>query len=255
MAQSQALIHTLKLALRESRITYADVALHLQMSEANVKRLFSSQSFTLQRLEAICELMHMELSDLLELHEASRKRIIHLTEEQEHELVSDSKLLLVAISVRNHLGLEEITRRYLISDTECIHYLARLDRLKIIDLLPGSRIRLLIDDNFSWLPNGPIENFYQTQIQEQFLKSRFKGDLDCRLFQFGLLGEQSALILIQKLQALAEEFNQMHRRDLKLRIDHRHNISLLLAMRPWDFDVFKPLLRSQPRAGVLRSER
>ncbi len=255
MAQTQALIRTLKQALRRSRITYADIAAHLHMSEANVKRLFSSQAFTLQRLEAICGLMQMELGELFELHEAIRKRIIHLTEEQEQELVSDSKLLLVAISVRNHLGFKEITERYLISETECIQYLARLDRLKIIDLLPGNRIRLLIDDNFSWLPNGPIENFYQTQIQGQFLKSRFKGELDCRLFQFGLLGDQSAALFIQKLHALAQEFTELHRQDLNLQLEHRHNIGLLLAMRPWEFDVFKPLIRSQPHKKLGRYNR
>ncbi len=254
MAQSQAIIHTLKQTLRKSRVTYADIAKHLGMSEANVKRLFSSQSFSLQRLEAICGLIQMELSDLFELHEAERKRIMNLTEEQEQELVSDSKLLLGATSVRNHLGFEEITARYFISETECIQCLARLDRLKIIDLLPGNRIRLLIDDNFSWLPNGPIEKFYQKQIQGQFLKSRFKGEFDCRLFQFGLLGDQSANLLIKKLHTLAEEFNALHRQDLKLQIDHRHNIGLLLAMRPWHLDAFKPLIRSEPSYDMKASE-
>lgn len=247
MTQTTALIHTLKKALRKARVTYAEIARHLDMSEANVKRLFATQSFTLHRLEAICELMQMELGDLFELHDQSRQRITHLTHEQEQEMVSDAKLLLVAVSVRNHLGFDDIIKRYNISEIECIQCLARLDRLKVIDLLPGNRIRLLVDENFSWLPDGPIERFYQQQIQQPFLKSRFSKDLECRLFKFGLLGENSSQVMIKKLQGLAQEFTELHRHDLDLPIDRRYNMGLLIAMRPWEFEMFKPLVSKERR--------
>ena len=53
MAQSEALIETLKLALKSHRLTYAEVARRLGMSEANVKRMFASRRFTLKRLEDV----------------------------------------------------------------------------------------------------------------------------------------------------------------------------------------------------------
>ena len=52
MAQTTALIETLKQALKSRRLTYAEVARRLEMSEANVKRMFASRRFTLDRLEA-----------------------------------------------------------------------------------------------------------------------------------------------------------------------------------------------------------
>ena len=78
MAQSRQLVQTLKRALRTAQITYADIARHLDMSEANVKRLFATHSFTLQRIESICELMHMDLADLFNLLESERQRIQRL---------------------------------------------------------------------------------------------------------------------------------------------------------------------------------
>ncbi len=242
MDQTKALIKTLKQVLKESAYTYADVAKQLGMSEANVKRLFATQRFTLQRLEQICELVQMELSDLFELYNESRQRISSLSLEQEKQLVSDAKLLLVAVSVRNHLSFEDIITHYQISETECIHYLAQLDRLKIIDLLPGNRIKLLIDENFNWLPHGPIEIFFQQQIQSQFLKANFNKEQDCRLFQFALLGDTSTQIMLNKIRGLAQEFTELHRQDLKLPLNKRYNQGLLIAMRPWDLDVFKPLM-------------
>ncbi len=241
MAQSNALIDTLKKALKSQRLTYADVAGHLNMSEANIKRMFASRRFSLDRLEAICALMQMELSDLFQLYEESRQRIKRLSEQQEKELVANEKLLLVAVCVRNRLSFKEIIDNYQISESECIRYLAKLDKLKIIDLLPDNRIKLRIDDGFSWIKNGPIEAFYERQIQSQFLHSRFNGTYEERKFLFALLSESSIQVVLKKINALAIEFAELHGQDSALSLDKRHSIGLMLAMRPWELQVFQPL--------------
>ena len=249
MTQTTALIDTLKKALKTHQLTYADIARQLSMSEANIKRLFASQRFSLQRLEEICQLMQMELSDLFVLYDESRQRISQLTRQQEKELVANEKLLLVAVSVRNRLGFDDIVNNYNISETECIRFLATLDKLKIIDLLPGNRIKLRIDDGFSWLKNGPIEQFFETRIQSQFLKSRFTGDCEQRTFLFGLLGDSSTQVLIKKMKNLASEFNELHRQDASLPLEKRHNIGLFMALRPWELEAFQPLQRNSSQAA------
>ena len=245
MAQTAELVKTLKTALKGHHLTYADIARKLNMSEANIKRLFASRRITLERLEAICHLMEMELTDLFRLYEESRQRINHLTVKQEQELVRDEKLLLVAVSVRNQLTFEEILSNYHISEPECIRCLAKLDKLMIIDLLPLNRIKLRISDDFSWLPNGPIEQFFEKQIQNQFLKSKFNGEMEKRLFVFGLLSDASAQVVLNKLQSLAKEFADLHRQDAHLPLDKRHNIGLMLTMRPWELEVFQPLRKRE----------
>jgi len=207
--------------------------------------MFASKRFSLDRLEEICQLMQMELSDLFLLYEESRQRITQLTKEQEQELVKDSRLLLVAVSVRNRLSFEEITCNYQLKETECIQALAKLDRLKIIDLLQGNRIKLRIDEDFRWLPNGPIERFFEKQVQSHFLTSGFQGEQKQRLFLFGLLSDASAEVMNNKLQSLAKEFGELHRQDARLPIDKRSNFGLLLAMRRWELEAFKPLRRSE----------
>ena len=241
MPQSIALVQTLKRALRAERITYADIAAHLEMSEANVKRLFATQSFTLQRLESICEMMKMDLADLFGLLESERRRIRRLTWQQEQELVADIGLMLVAVSVRNQMDFAEIVDRYRLSETETLRHLAHLDRLGIIELLPGNRIKLLIDDYFEWIPDGPIERFYQQQIQQPFLDAAFDSDVELRQFQFGLLGENSCRSLIRRLRDLAREFTDLHRADAQLPLNQRYNMGLLIALRPWELGVFKEL--------------
>ena len=66
MAQINPLLKTLKKALKAHGLTYLKIAEALELSEASVKRLFAEQTISLQRLEQICQLMEMEISDLVQ---------------------------------------------------------------------------------------------------------------------------------------------------------------------------------------------
>lgn len=250
MAQTEALVETLKRLLRQHRLTYADVGRALGMSEANIKRQFASRRFTLDRVEAICRVMDLELTDLFRYYEASRQRITQLTLEQEEELVRDVKLLLVAVSVRNHLTYEDILNHFQLTPAECVRCLARLDRLKIIDLLPNNRIRLRVAEDFRWLPGGPIERFFERQLQAQFLNARFSGEHSQRLFLFGLLGEGSLQTLLARIRALEKEFTELLRSDARLPFDQRRSVGFMLALRPWRVGMFQALAKD--RAGARR---
>ncbi len=84
MAQTSAIVSELKRQLRSHGLTYQDVADALDLSEASVKRLFSEKQFSLKRLDQICTLMGMEISDLVRKL-APEPRVEQLSLEQEHE--------------------------------------------------------------------------------------------------------------------------------------------------------------------------
>jgi hypothetical protein len=151
----------------------------------------------------------------------------------------------VTFCAYNHLSFDEIMANYRISETECIRCLAKLDKLKVIELMPNNRIKLRIAEDFRWLPNGPIERFFENQTQNQFLKSDFSKELEQRRFLFGLLSNTSIQTMLHKMQALAKEFTELHPQDAKLPLEKRNNIGLLLAMRPWELEVFQPLRQAR----------
>ncbi len=243
MPQSQSLIATLKKSLKARGLTYRDVAEGLGLSEASVKRLFAEQRFSLQRLEQVCQLAGMEISDLVRQMESSRQELDALTEAQEQELVLDIRLLLVAFLVVNGWSFDDIVHHYRIGETEVIRYLARLDRLKLIDLLPNNRIRLRISANFAWRRNGPIQQFFTANLQEDFLKSRFDEHNESFQFLSGMFTGACADQVRQRLRQLALEFHQYNQQDRDKSIDEREGYSLLLAFRPWRPDVFEKLRR------------
>src|SRR5262245_28999474 len=88
MAQADLLLEVLKKALRERGLTYSRVAKGLGLSESSVKRTFSQETMGLDRLEEICALAEIEISDLLEMMRAAEGRTAELAEHAEQTLVS-----------------------------------------------------------------------------------------------------------------------------------------------------------------------
>lgn len=255
MAQTTVIMEALKKALKEHGLTYQQVAQELELSEASVKRLFASRQFSLKRLDQVCEMMGLEISDLVR-GLTPEARINSLSREQEQALVSETPLLLIAICAVNHWTFEQILETYRFSEPELIQYLARLDRMGIIELLPGNRIKALISHDFSWQKNGPIQAFFESQVQGDFFQCHFNRPGELRLFLSGMLSTHANEAMQQKMRRLAQEFRHSHQEDLRLPLDQRHGMSLMLALRPWEMAAFEQFRRPEsvkPYPGHPRS--
>lgn len=238
MAQIPLLIETVKKQLKLQGKTYLDVAGALNLSEASVKRLFADQNFTLQRLETIASLLGFDLSELMQMVASQQRQLTRLSIEQEQEIASDLALLLITVCVMNGYCFHDLLEEFTLTEAECIRKLAKLDRLKIIELLPNNRIKLLIAPNFKWLPRGPIQQFFQQKIQQDFFKSSFDKDSDSLSVLNGLISQASITELNQRLQRLTSEFNQLIQHDRNLSIKEKTGITLVLAQRQWAYSIF-----------------
>ncbi len=235
MTNTEALIRALKVALKGHGITYREVARGLGLSEASIKRLFSGRNFTLERLESVCLMMDMSIGDLVRMADADRLDLSELTQAQEQELVSEQRLLMVAALVVEGWDFEDILSFYELGEPELIGYLARLDRLRLIELQPKNRIKRLIAPNFAWRRHGPIARYFTENVKGAFLQSRFDRPDEGLLFVYGLLSDRSNALIQRRLEQLAREFNDLHREDLHLPLSERQGNSMILAIRPWDF--------------------
>lgn len=242
MAQTSAIVNALKQALKTRGLTYQQVAEELQLSEASVKRLFAERQFSLKRLDQICALLGMEISDLVRQLEPE-PRIDRLSHAQEQELVTDTELLLVAVCALNRWRFQQILDNYSLSEHQVISNLYRLDRMGLIELLPGNRIKALITHDFHWQKNGPIQQFFESQVQADFFHSHFNRPGELRLFVHGMLSPHSNDIIQQKLKRLALDFRHCHQEDQALPLDQRFGVSLVMAIRPWEVGVFRDYRR------------
>ena len=243
MSQTQVLVSALKRALKNHGVRYQDVARDLQLSMATVKRMFAESSFTLDRLDQVCRLLSMDIADLVKMAEAHSRKLTELSEQQERELVADPRLLLIAYLVTNGYSFADIVEHYHYSEPELIRELAKLDRLKIIELLPKNRIKLLIAPNFSWRKSGPIQLFFTERLRDEFLHSDFNRPGEVWMVLSGMLSQTSARKLADYARRLEREFKDLNETDMHLSLEQRQQVSMIIAMRPWRPLVFQKLRR------------
>ncbi|WP_299876370.1 helix-turn-helix transcriptional regulator [uncultured Cocleimonas sp.] len=239
MAQTTLIISTLKKTLKSHGKTYADVAKYLELSEASVKRMFAQQTVSLNRLDAICQMLDMEITELMQkVNDSTARQISELSDEQEQQLVSDRELLLITIMVINNWTLEEILQAYNFTEAQCIQHLAKLDRLNIIELLPNNKIKIKISSNFKWRNNGHIQRFFRESIESEFFNSKFSKPEEKLVVLNGMLSQESNAIFQRKLERLAREFDEMAKEDVTLSLSERLGYTSVLAVRDWRFTVF-----------------
>ena len=242
------LVATLKRELKARGMTYRDVARALRLSEASVKRVFASERFTVARLAQVSQLLGLTLAELLQESSSSLPPLDVLTRQQETQLVSDDKLLLVAVCSLNHWSLTDITSVYDIPKQEAIKRLRILDRLGLIELLPGDRIRRRAKRDFDWIPDGPIRSYFSKQGLNDFLQGPFDPEDESLDFAHGMLTVSAQAELKVELRRLRSKLVTLHEQSIPAPLSEKDGIGLLLAIRQWEPPAFRRMRKSTPEA-------
>ena len=243
MAFAQELIDTLKRELRARRITYTDIARELQLSESSIKRLFSEGDMSLSRLERICSLVDLDISQLATRATERRRHIHSLTQEQEQMLVGDEKLLLLAVHLINGWSYGLVVKTYDIDKHEGQRMLVLLDRMQVIELLPENRVRILLAPDFQWLPDGPIQRFFEHEVQNRFFSSSFTARGELRLVMNGWMSMHSIHAFHESMRRLAKEFDLQIKSDRHVPVEERRGTTMVVAIRPWTPEMFEKYTR------------
>jgi DNA-binding Xre family transcriptional regulator len=236
MNQSNQWVDTLKRCLKARGFTYKDVAQALKLSEASIKRLFSERSFTLQRLEQICRMMDMSFSDLARVNDRKYlERQTTLSIEQEAALADDPILLCYFYLLLNGWGVDRIANRFDLNEPKQVRMLVKLDKLGLIELQPGNRVRLLTARRIQWRKDGMIRRMYERDVKLAFLQHSFSEDNSHFGFESAELAPESARMILRKLANLSLEFDELAELDVNLNPDQKRGYGLMVALRPWAY--------------------
>jgi DNA-binding Xre family transcriptional regulator len=236
MSQTSQLLDALKKCLRAKGLTYQDVAEALEISEASVKRVFSRKTFTLSRLEDVCRFLDMSIYDLARMTKMyGEEESTVLTVAQEEALAADSSLLTYFYLLLLGRKPDSIAAEYGLDELAQTRILTRLDRLKLIDLFPNNRTRLLVSRRIVWRPDGPIRRQYERQVKAQFLDYRFKDRDEWLSLESTELSEASVKVLRRQLDRLAHDFDELAELDMNLPKKQKRSFGLMLALRPWTY--------------------
>jgi DNA-binding Xre family transcriptional regulator len=243
LAQILALLSSLKQTLRARGHTYAEVATWLNISEASVKRMFAQSHMSLERLEKICHAMGMEISDLVHIMEKSQASTVQLTQQQEREIVEDLVLIVVMVCAFNYWSVQDITHYFALDEATCIKKLLKLEKMRLLDLMPNNRIKLRIDKRFKWHDNGPFEQFFRHHVGKEFFRDAFHVQQRCLRVFNATLPHHIITQLQGKFDALMGEVMALNREYADKPVTEKEGITVVLAMRDWDYGLFSHLIK------------
>lgn len=246
MPASAVLVQALRTELRRRNITYRELAARLGVSEPTIKRNLGRGGFTLQRLDEICEVLGLDLEDLLHNRTGPGHAISELSHKQEAALVADPKLLLTSYLILNNWRFGEIMATFRIEENELVSLLLELDRLEIIHYRPPHRIHKRTARNFSWRKDGPVHRYFMSRVLPEFFGERFDGTGDAFHVMGATLTEGSRARMRAAISRLVEEFEQLARMDARLSLDVRDSCCAIIGFRRWEFSEFTHLRRESP---------
>lgn len=236
MSQTRDLLNSLKRCLRAQGLTYKDVAQALDISEPSVKRIFSEQTFSLQRLEDVCRFLDMSIYDLARMTRmGADDEITQLTLQQERGLAKDALVLTYFYLLLTGRTPAKIAREFGLDEQQQTTMLVRLSKLKLVELLPKHNARLLTGRRIDWRHDGPIRKLYQKQVQQAFMDSEFSASDEVFRFDTGELSAASVSVITKKFEKLSHEFDEFAELDTNTAVTKKKAYGLMVSFRPWTF--------------------
>ena len=243
MPNSKTLVNNIKRELRRQNLTYALLAEKMDTAESTIKKMFAKSNFSLTKLDQICDVLGVDLLEMIEPINEEANKLSSFTVGQEKQLVQDSKLLLIAYAAINFWSVNDILYRYDIELDEVVGKLKILESFGLLDLRANNRIRPRVSNNFAWLPDGPLATFFRSHFLPDFFDHDFKESGALRVIRYGDLTAASKQKLNRKCMELVDLYD-------KLSFEDRHHppgnrgresTTLVVAYRSWTIAPWAPL--------------
>lgn len=215
-SQSARLIDYLKQVFRAHGLRYVDIAGLVGVSEKTVKRYMGGRGVTLAVLERLCAAGGITLRELSELASDEEEGLAWTTEAQENALAADLRMAIVFSLISNGWSAARIVREGLADESGLTAALARLDRLGVITLYPGNRIRIRARIRPT---DACAESLRRaiTRAGAEVLQATDFGDLNApwRL-NFARLGPASLTRAVSRMGAFFDDIAELSRQDMDL---------------------------------------
>jgi DNA-binding Xre family transcriptional regulator len=181
LVEFQTIVTALKKILKDRKISYADLAKRLHLSESGTKKIFAGSDCSFTRLSQICRVLGFKMSDLLNEVDRAESNAVRFTPEQQKYFLNDMKAFRFFVKlVVERQNLEKVRDELGLNERETFALLKKLDGIRVLQLHPGNKIKLpplRLVKNFG---EGPLlEKVYRDwgrQIVDELAHPRFQKD-------------------------------------------------------------------------------
>jgi len=202
-----SLFDLIKKAMKVKGHTYAWLAKQLDVSEISVKRLFKDKDCKTSRLLDICEVLDLDLADLLAMQKRARQAPQYLPLELELALGEDRSLFVLFILLISQLSLPDIRSHSQMDEATFYLKLRRLEKLGLIELLDNERFRFCVSLPIQWRLDGALASAIK-QANLNYLAHCFDHEAEPD-YQFFTL---SRLMTEASIQEIKDELDRVKQR-------------------------------------------
>jgi DNA-binding Xre family transcriptional regulator len=209
------LFELLKAVLKARRMTYADLAELLGLSEPTVKRIFAERDCKLSRLNDICAALGLTLDDLVA--EANRVDVqpTRLIDRQESQLAEDRPAFHLFLLLLDGMTIEEIQEQYQLEKQMIFKLGMKLEKIGLAEVTPGNRVRLTVQSPVEFRRDGPLHHSL-VKLNMAFLRSTYLArdtEHSAYLTQTRRMTQKTAQHILARLRDVQVELSNLARRD------------------------------------------
>jgi len=233
--QVEALMGALKQLLRARGLRYRDIAERLGVTERTVKRWLADRGLTMNVVEDLCGVLGMSFIELCELAKNELDtRPQRLSREQERLLFSDLQLALVFQLLLRGWTAQEIQEECGLPEATMVGHLVRLERIGLVQLLPGNKVRLLFGRNIKWQENGEAGRAFARYLRNLFATMDYSKPDSVWSTQVFKLSPHALADIRTRFRSLMADIQQASDADRRLPDADRSWHAILLAAHPFD---------------------
>lgn len=238
MNQSQNLTAALKEYMKRKGVTYRALGEALGLTESAMKRAFSHASFSLRRLDQICQHLEVDFLTLAKLSKKSSDALEILNAEQEKTLAENEELFVVFYLIVAGIPVEKIPGRFRFTAARARELAGVLVNLGLIRETAKGAYASRVSQSVLWQRGGPLFLRYEHQVKREFFEADFTGDNESLWYLAGNISPHSLKRIESRFQSLLDEIRETIVADEALfPSSELKNFAMICGLRPWVFSL------------------
>ncbi len=209
---------SIKLALKQQKLTYKALAAKMELSESGMKKILSAKDGSFQRIAEICDMLGLSMRELLSGHDENVFELSYSQAQQQFLILNTSAFRLYWALVYERRSLEQAQQVAGLNAKTSFSLLRKLDQLQLLELLPGGRVRVPAVRQVRWVGGGPLVQKLYREWSRGFLdKVATPEPSPDSLFitRYFRASERTLRDLMDALRDLEKEFERRATREMR----------------------------------------
>lgn len=165
--------------MKRQGLTYRELARLWNLSESSVKRIMSQEDLSLERIIALADRLGLALPELFQLSFLDENEPHSLSAEQDAFLASHPLAAYLYLRVLIREPLDDFAKAHGIPRPKLVQQLLKLEKIGLLEVLPGDRVRVRLKGPYRWQENGAmiraylrpfVESVYRNLVTESALR-------------------------------------------------------------------------------------